>query len=130
VARHETENGRGAWLSNPRQVQDPFVLVISQLDPEVAKRFGIEPGAPVPTLAPFAHIGIELPEREDVEAVAEKAREMGTLMWEPREMPEHIGYICAVRDPDGNIVEFSWNQKVYAKIREMWAEQHADATTA
>jgi lactoylglutathione lyase len=122
VARHETENGRGAWLSNPRQVEDPFVLVLSQLDPAVAARFGIEPGQPVPTLAPFAHIGIELPEKADVEAIAERARAMDALMWEPKQMPEHIGYICAVRDPDGNIIEFSWNQKVFQKIRELWGE--------
>jgi catechol 2,3-dioxygenase-like lactoylglutathione lyase family enzyme len=120
VARHETENGRGAWLSNDKQVETPFVLVLSELEPEVAKRFGIEPGKPVPTLAPFAHIGIEMPHKEDVDAIAERARAMDALMWEPRQMPEHIGYICAVRDPDGNVVEFSWNQKVFSKIRELW----------
>jgi catechol 2,3-dioxygenase-like lactoylglutathione lyase family enzyme len=123
VARHETENGRGAWLSNPNQVEDPFVLVLSQLDPAVAARFGIEPGQPVPTLAPFAHIGIELPNKEDVEEIARRAAEMDALMWEPKQMPEHIGYICAVRDPDGNVVEFSWNQKVYEKIRELWGQK-------
>lgn len=120
VARHEDENGRGAWLSNDKQVDTPFVLVLSQLIPVVAQQFEIEPGQPVRTLGPFAHIGIELPHKEDVDAMAERARGMGVLAWEPRQMPEHIGYICAARDPDGNVIEFSWNQKVYAKVRELW----------
>jgi catechol 2,3-dioxygenase-like lactoylglutathione lyase family enzyme len=127
VDRHETENGRGAWLSNPNQWETPFVLVISELAPDVARRFGIEPNTPVATLAPFAHIGIELPRREDVDAIADRAREMEALLWEPRQMPEHIGYICAVRDPDGNVVEFSWNQKVFSKVRELW-QTTADRT--
>ncbi|HWG75060.1 MAG TPA: VOC family protein [Acidimicrobiales bacterium] len=123
VARNQDENGQGAWLSNDKQVETPFVLVISQFVPEAARRFDIEPGRPNPTLAPFAHIGIELPDKEDVDAVAERAREMGVLHWEPRQMPEHIGYICAATDPDGNVIEFSWNQKVYARIQELWSNQ-------
>ena len=73
-------------------------------------------------LAPFAHIGIELPSRADVDAVAEKARILGTLEWEPRQMAPHIGYICSVRDPDGNIVEFSHDQKVFSTVRQLWDE--------
>ena len=46
VARNEDENGRGAWLSNDKQVETPFVLVLSQLIPDVAKMFDIEPGRP------------------------------------------------------------------------------------
>ena len=120
VARNEDENGRGAWLSNDKQVEDPFVLVIAEFIPEVAARFGREPGVPQATLAPFAHIGIELPNKEDVDAMADRAREMGVLMWEPTQMAAHIGYICAAKDPDGNVIEFSWNQKVFSTIRELW----------
>jgi lactoylglutathione lyase len=122
VARNTDENGRGAWLSNDKQVEDPFVLVIAEFIPEVAERFGREAGQPQATLAPFAHIGIELPNREDVDAMAERARELGCLMWEPRDMAAHIGYICAATDPDGNVIEFSHNQKVYSTIRELWGD--------
>lgn len=122
VARNEDENGRGAWLSNEKQVEDPFVLVIAEFLPEVAQRFGQEPGKPHATLAPFAHIGIELPTRDDVDRVADKAREMGVLEWEPRDMAAHIGYICAAKDPDGNVIEFSHNQKVFSTIRELWGD--------
>jgi catechol 2,3-dioxygenase-like lactoylglutathione lyase family enzyme len=120
VARHEDESGRGAWLSNDKQVESPFVLVLSEFVPEVAREFGMEPGRPTPVLAPFAHIGIELPNKSDVDAVAEQARAINALHWEPCQMQEHIGYICAAKDPDGNVVEFSWNQQVYARIQELW----------
>ncbi len=120
VAHNEDENGRGAWLSNDKQVETPFVLVLSQLNEPVARQFEIVPGEPHRTLGPFSHIGVELPTKADVDEIAERARAMGCLEWEPRQMPEHIGYICAARDPDGNVIEFSWNQKVYAKIQELW----------
>ena len=123
VARNEDENGHGVWLSNDKQVETPFVLVLAEFIPEMAGRFGIEPGKPHPTLSPFAHIGIELPSKEDVDAVAERAREMGVLEWEPRMMAAHIGYICSVRDPDGNVIEFSWNQKVFTRVQELWGSE-------
>ncbi len=123
VQRNSDVNGNGAWLSNDKQVEDPFVLVIAEFIPEVAANFGIEPGKKVPTLAPFAHIGIELPNREDVDAVADRARAVGALQWEPRDMPAHIGYICAVNDPDGNVIEFSHNQKVFSAIKNLWGSE-------
>ena len=117
VARHEDEHGRGAWLSNPGQARDPFVLVLA----EVGAGEGGD-GEPVTTLAPFAHIGIEVPARADVDAIAERGRELGVLHWAPRQMPEHVGYICALRDPDGNVVEFSHDQKVFATVRALWGD--------
>lgn len=122
VAQNEDENGRGAWLSNDKQAKDPFVLVLAEFLPEVGERFGQTPGEKVPTLTPFAHVGIELPTREDVDRMAEKAREMGCLQWEPKDMAAHIGYICAALDPDGNVIEFSHNQKVFSTIRDLWGD--------
>ena len=55
---------------------------------------------PQPIMAPFAHIGIEMPERRDVDAIADRARVAGCLSWEPTDMPPPIGYICAITDPD------------------------------
>jgi lactoylglutathione lyase len=120
VARNDDENGRGAWLSNDKQSKDPFVLVLAELLPQVAANFGHDAGEPMPILTPFAHIGIEVPEREDVDRIAEKGREMGHLHWEPRQMAAHIGYICALKDPDGNVIEFSHNQKVFSTVRQLW----------
>src|SRR5690606_29704369 len=43
VARNTDENGKGAWLSNDGQVENPFVLVIAEFIPEVGERFGVKP---------------------------------------------------------------------------------------
>ena len=111
VARHQDDAGRSAWLSNAHQATDPFVVVLVEFRGESAGR----------TLGPFSHLGIELPERADVDAVAEVARERGCLHWEPQQLAEHVGYVCAVTDPDGNVVEFSHGQRVFATVRDLWA---------
>jgi len=127
IAQNKDDSGQSAWLSNEGQVETPFVLVLAQLAAPVGAQFGIEEGKPHRTLGPFAHIGIELPNREDVDAVAEKARAMGCLHWEPKDMAAHVGYICAVTDPDGNVIEFSHNQKVYETVRKLWGRKPVEA---
>jgi catechol 2,3-dioxygenase-like lactoylglutathione lyase family enzyme len=112
VATREDHDGRNAWLSNPGQWETPFVLVLTAFNAAEGTQQGI--------MKPFAHLGIEVPHRADVDAIAARARADGSLWWEPRDMPDPVGYICAVRDPDGNVVEFSHNQKVYATVRELW----------
>ena len=83
---------------------------------------GHDPFAPAThhPLGPFAHIGIELPDKNAVDQIASKAKESGCLMLGPVKMPKRIGYICFVRDPEGNVVEFSFDQGVYTKAREVW----------
>ena len=73
-----------------------------------------------PTLAPFAHLGIELPTKDAVDDVARRADTAGCLAWAPQQLPPPVGYICALTDPDGNMVEFSYDQGVYAKAQEVW----------
>ena len=58
----------------------------------------------------FSHLGCALGSRKSVNAIAERAREEGILAWEPKEEPYPVGYYCAVNDPDGNFVEFSFGQ--------------------
>ena len=109
-------DGRSAWLGDPSQADRPFVLVLGHFYP------GHDPFAPEAhaPLGPFAHIGIEAPTQEAVDAVAERAREAGCLALGPRWMPRPVGYVCFVKDPDGHTVEFSFDQGVYAKARETW----------
>ena len=78
------------------------------------------PGEKVPILTPFAHIGIELPNREDVDAAAARAKAVGGLRLGPVDMAAHIGYVCFVDDPDGNTIEFSHKQQVFETIQELW----------
>jgi lactoylglutathione lyase len=120
VARNSDGAGNGAWLSNDGQVSAPFVLVLSEFYAEGRERYGLVEGEPIPILQPFAHLGIELPTKEAVDDVAGRARAMGVLHWEPQQKAAHIGYICAAKDPDGNVVEFSFDQKVHSTIEELW----------
>ena len=110
--RREDDDGQSAWLCHDKQVENPFILVLVM--------FWKDKGKPAPIMAPFAHIGIEVPTRRDVEETADRARAAGCLTWEPTEMPAPIGYICAISDPDGNVIEISHNQGVYAKVQEVW----------
>jgi lactoylglutathione lyase len=112
LSRREDADGQSAWLSHAGQIDNPFVLVLVM--------FWRDKGTPAPTMAPFAHIGIEVPERDDVIAIAERAREAGCLSWEPTDLPQPVGFICAITDPDGNVIEISHNQGVYAKVQEVW----------
>lgn len=120
VHRNEDDNGRSAWLSNDQQVVDPFVLVLAEFVPEVGRQFGQEAGTRLGTLRPFAHIGIEVPSHAEVDAIAATAEARDALQMAPRELAPHIGYVCFVEDPDGNIVEFSYNQHVFSTIEHLW----------
>ncbi|MEV0195914.1 VOC family protein [Nonomuraea sp. NPDC050691] len=115
VARHADENGRNAWLSNDGQVETPFVLVLVE--------FAKDRGKPQPQLGPFAHLGMEVPERADVDRMAAEARSMACLHWEPMDLPDPVGYVCALKDPDGNVVEISHGQKVYEEVRTLWHDR-------
>jgi catechol 2,3-dioxygenase-like lactoylglutathione lyase family enzyme len=116
LERREDEDGFGAWLGHPEPTDRPFILVVAQFFP------GHDPFAahPIAKLAPFNHIGIELPSKDDVDAIASRGGAAGCLVMEPRQMPDPIGYICMLSDPDGNLVEYSFDQGVYETARRVW----------
>jgi lactoylglutathione lyase len=111
--RREDEDGQSAWLGHSDQPDNPFILVLVSFLEDQDK-------GPQPTMAPFAHIGIEVPARADVDRIAEQGRAAGCLKWPPTDLPDPVGYVCAVTDPDGNMIEISHNQGVYDKAREVW----------
>ena len=117
--RREDADGYGAWLAHDDQIDRPFVLVLVSFFRDQDKK--------QPTLAPFAHIGIELTSRAEIDAIAARGEAEGCLSWAPTEMPPPIGYICALKDPEGNVVEFSYDQGVYAKANEVWGGGRTDA---
>lgn len=111
--RREDPDGYAAWLGHPDQADTPFILVLVSL-------FKDQDRGPQPTMAPFAHIGIEVTSRDEIDEIARRGEAEDCLAWPPTQMPAPIGYICALTDPDGNMVEFSHDQGVYAKAREVW----------
>ncbi len=119
IDKRTDSDGFGAWLGMPGETNNPFILVVAQF------LEGHDPFADAPqsVLGPFAHLGIELPNQADVDAVAEQGREAGCLAMEARMMPPPIGYICMLKDPDGNTVEFSWDQGVFSTLHERWASK-------
>ena len=119
IDRRQDDMGFGAWLGMPGETNNPFLLVIAQFFPET------DPfkEAPIAKLAPFAHLGMEVPTREAVDEIAERGRAGGCLAMPPTMMPPPIGYICMLTDPDGNMVEFSWDQGVYATLQARWSPE-------
>lgn len=58
----------------------------------------------------YSHLGFALESREAVDELAEQARAEGCLTWPPRQEAYPVGYYCGVRDPNGNVLEFSYGQ--------------------
>jgi lactoylglutathione lyase len=116
LARNQDDFGFGVWLAHPDSADRPFVLVLAQFltatDPFA--------GSPQEVLAPFAHLGIELPTREALDDMAARGEATGCLAMPPRQMPPPVGYVCMLADPDGNHVEYSFDQGVYAAAQEKW----------
>jgi len=110
--RREEATGSSCWLAAPEPTDRPFVLVLVSYPAYREK--------PKPVLFPFAHIGIELPQRGDVDVVAELAKANDCLKWTVRDLPAPVGYVCAATDPDGNLVEFSHNQGIYDALQKKW----------
>ena len=91
-----------AWLGRRPQpgVQSDFVIVFLQVR--------TPPGA----TSLFDHLGFSVPSRAEVDALAERGTAEGLLHWPAEEHGPMVGYLCAVKDPDGNVVEFSCGQKL------------------
>jgi len=89
-----------AWLSE-QKVNPHFVIVTIQMTPAG------------PTMPPnMAHFGYDLPSREAVDEMAKRAEAEGVLVQGPVYAGPIVGYFCMLRDPDGNLVEFSHGQPI------------------
>jgi len=100
VQRRESSRGDSAvvWMAEPGRESD-FVLVL------------IPGGSGQPQPADdYGHIGFAVGSREEVDALAEAGTTRGCLVWTPRQEAFPVGYYCALSDPDGNTVEFSYGQ--------------------
>ncbi|HWQ35170.1 MAG TPA: VOC family protein [Blastocatellia bacterium] len=56
------------------------------------------------------HFGFHVTDRAEVDQIAARARNEGILVDEPQYAGPVVGYFCTIRDPDGNLLEFSCEQ--------------------
>ena len=56
------------------------------------------------------HFGFQCESREEVDRIAELAREQNILVEPPMDIGGVVGYFTMVRDPDGHLVEFTVGQ--------------------
>lgn len=90
--------GKVLWMAEPGREQE-FVFVL------IAGGTRATPAA-----RNYGHLGFAMGSREAVDRVADKARQLAALRWEPREEPYPVGYYCGVSDPNGTMIEFSYGQ--------------------
>jgi catechol 2,3-dioxygenase-like lactoylglutathione lyase family enzyme len=104
LVHDRTDNGtRVVWLSETEH--DPEFVIVAIAAP---------PGqAEVPPH--MAHFGYDVPSRAAVEEIATRAEQEAILELAPTDAGAIVGYICIVRDPDGNLVEFSHGQPINPK---------------
>jgi len=105
---------RTAWLANERDITASgarFVIVL--IEGSIPRNIvGDDMKEEFTFLTSFSHLGISLEARADVDRVAAMAKEEGILVLGPMYRNKVVGYICLVRDPDGNNVEFSVEQSL------------------
>jgi catechol 2,3-dioxygenase-like lactoylglutathione lyase family enzyme len=101
VVHQRVDNGVPvAWLSE-QESAPRFVIVAIQMQPAAS---GFPPH--------MAHFGYDLPSREAVDEMAARAVSDGVLEQGPLDAGRIVGYYCMLRDPDGNLVEFSHGQPI------------------
>jgi catechol 2,3-dioxygenase-like lactoylglutathione lyase family enzyme len=91
-------NDHATWMAEPgRATEFVFVLLLGGAGHEQAA-------------GDLSHFGFALDTQAQVDEIAERGRDAGCLAWEPKSFPYPVGRRCALRDPDGFIVEFSYGQ--------------------
>lgn len=97
---HERSDGskRIVWLAEPGRETEMIMVVMPGGKPRVQ------------AMDDYSHLGFALGSKQEVDTIAQRAKEEGCLVWEPRQEPFPVGYYCGVFDPDGHAVEFSYGQ--------------------
>jgi catechol 2,3-dioxygenase-like lactoylglutathione lyase family enzyme len=96
--RRADEHSNVVWLSEPGKEHE-FIIVVIDGGKSQAQ-----------ATDDFGHLGFAVESSERVDELASHAESEGRLVWPPRREPYPVGYYCGIRDPDGNIVEFSYGQ--------------------
>jgi len=96
VRDRRLEGRHNVWLGPPTKPEDDPVFVLVIVQDKVKARLD--------------HFGFQCETREEVDRIAEQAREQKILVQEPIDVGSVVGYFAMVRDPDGHIVEFTFGQ--------------------
>lgn len=93
-----SDEGRVVWMAAKGQERS-FVIVLLPGGPGAKRAEG-----------DFSHIGFAVARPEEIDRMAEVGRDRGCLMMEPVDEGYPVGRFVCLRDPDGNVVEFSYGQ--------------------
>lgn len=100
------------WLSDRTR---PFVIVL-------AKQAVVDH-----PLLPFSHLGVACATREEIDLLAEEAKNEDCLIGGPMDSGPPVGYWAFFRDPDGNTLELSHGQHVSSVVA---GEEEGEGETA
>ena len=97
IVRDRRPEGRhNVWLGPHSQPGEDPVFVLVLIQDEVKARLD--------------HFGFQCESREEVDRIAELAREQNILVEPSQDIGGVVGYFTMVRDPDGHLVEFTAGQ--------------------
>lgn len=98
--RTDPETGLGVvWLGD---LTRPFVVVL--IESEQPEAHG--------ALTGFAHLGVGVADRSEVDRLVALARSEGRKVFGPEDAGYPVGYFAFVADPDGHNLELSYGQEV------------------
>ncbi len=96
VRDRRLEGGSTVWLGPAQLDGEEPVFVLVAFAGEVKE--------------PLDHFGFQCDSRDQVDAIAERARSDSTLVRGPVDAGGSIGYFAIVREPSGHLVEFTCGQ--------------------
>lgn len=85
------------WLSDKTR---PFVMVFFEVEDAI-----------IP-LAQYAHLGVGVASRAEVDRLCDQAQAEGCLETAPSDAGAPVGYWAILRDPDGHRLELAFGQEV------------------
>ena len=99
VIHDRFEHGvRVTWIRN-RPDRNGLILVLIQ-----------GPEAPKTGKGAMNHLGFHVASSSNIDLISKMADSDNCLVEPAKNGGEILGYLCIVRDPDGNLVEFSYGQ--------------------
>jgi catechol 2,3-dioxygenase-like lactoylglutathione lyase family enzyme len=92
----DRREGTTFWLGPPTKVGEDALFVLVIVEDEIKFRLD--------------HFGFQCDTRQEIDRIAQLAREQNILVQPPTYYGGIVGYFTTIRDPDGHIVEFTFGQ--------------------